>query len=233
MEKFAISRLIGAPPGYVGYEEGGQLTEKVRRKPYSVILLDEVEKAHPDIFNMLLQVLDEGSLTDSLGKKIDFKNTVIIMTSNLGARQVKDFGNGVRFGTESMKSQETKNIKNTIEKSLKKAFSPEFLNRVDEIVVFNSLEKEDLKRIITIEIDKLKNRLKELGYNLKITTKALNFLCEKGFDKKYGARPLKRAIQNYVEDLIAEEIVKSKIKEGSNIKIDHNTKSEKLNIIKL
>ena len=233
MEKFAISRLIGAPPGYVGYEEGGQLTEKVRRKPYSVILLDEVEKAHPDIFNMLLQVLDEGSLTDSLGKKIDFKNTVIIMTSNLGARQVKDFGNGVGFGTESMKSQETKNIKNTIEKSLKKAFSPEFLNRVDEIVVFNSLEKEDLKRIITIEIDKLKNRLKELGYNLKITTKALNFLCEKGFDKKYGARPLKRAIQNYVEDLIAEEIVKSKIKEGSNIKIDHNTKSEKLNIIKL
>ena len=233
MEKFAISRLIGAPPGYVGYEEGGQLTEKVRRKPYSVILLDEVEKAHPDIFNMLLQVLDEGSLTDSLGRKVDFKNTVIIMTSNLGARQVKDFGNGVGFGTESMKSQETKNIKNTIEKSLKKAFSPEFLNRVDEIVVFNSLEKEDLKRIITIEIDKLKNRLKELGYNLKITTKALNFLCEKGFDKKYGARPLKRAIQNYVEDLIAEEIVKSKIKEGSSIKIDHNTKSEKLNIIKL
>ncbi|MDB9966964.1 ATP-dependent Clp protease ATP-binding subunit, partial [Flavobacteriaceae bacterium] len=158
MEKFAISRLIGAPPGYVGYEEGGQLTEKVRRKPYSVILLDEVEKAHPDIFNMLLQVLDEGSLTDSLGRKVDFKNTVIIMTSNLGARQVKDFGNGVGFGTESMKSQETKNIKNTIEKSLKKAFSPEFLNRVDEIVVFNSLEKEDLKRIITIEIDKLKNR---------------------------------------------------------------------------
>lgn len=233
MEKFAISRLIGAPPGYVGYEEGGQLTEKVRRKPYSVILLDEVEKAHPDIFNMLLQVLDEGSLTDSLGRKVDFKNTVIIMTSNLGARQVKDFGNGVGFGTESMKSQETKNIKNTIEKSLKKAFSPEFLNRVDEIVVFNSLEKDDLKKIITIEIDKLKNRLTELGYNLKISSKALNFLCEKGFDKKYGARPLKRAIQNYVEDLIAEEIVKSKIKEGSNIKIDHNSKSEKLNIIKL
>ena len=233
MEKFAISRLIGAPPGYVGYEEGGQLTEKVRRKPYSVILLDEVEKAHPDIFNMLLQVLDEGSLTDSLGRKVDFKNTVIIMTSNLGARQVKDFGNGVGFGTESMKSQETKNIKNTIEKSLKKAFSPEFLNRVDEIVVFNSLEKDDLKKIITIEIDKLKNRLTELGYNLIISSKALNFLCEKGFDKKYGARPLKRAIQNYVEDLIAEEIVKSKIKEGSNIKIDHNSKSEKLNIIKL
>ncbi|MDB4050679.1 ATP-dependent Clp protease ATP-binding subunit [Flavobacteriaceae bacterium] len=233
MEKFAVSRLIGAPPGYVGYEEGGQLTEKVRRKPYSVILLDEVEKAHPDIFNMLLQVLDEGSLTDSLGRKVDFKNTVIIMTSNLGARQVKDFGNGVGFGTESMKSQESKNIKNTIEKSLKKAFSPEFLNRVDEIVIFNSLEKEDLKKIISIELDKLKNRLKDLGYSLKISAKALSFLCEKGFDKKYGARPLKRAIQNYVEDLIAEEIVKSKINEGSSIKIDHDSKSLKLKIIKL
>ena len=233
MEKFAVSRLIGAPPGYVGYEEGGQLTEKVRRKPYSVILLDEVEKAHPDIFNMLLQVLDEGSLTDSLGRKVDFKNTVIIMTSNLGARQVKDFGNGVGFGTESMKSQESKNIKNTIEKSLKKAFSPEFLNRVDEIVIFNSLEKEDLKKIISIELDKLKNRLKDLGYSLKISAKALSFLCEKGFDKKYGARPLKRAIQNHVEDLIAEEIVKSKIKEGSSIKIDHDSKSLKLKIIKL
>ena len=233
MEKFAVSRLIGAPPGYVGYEEGGQLTEKVRRKPYSVILLDEVEKAHPDIFNMLLQVLDEGSLTDSLGRKVDFNNTVIIMTSNLGARQVKDFGNGVGFGTESMKSQESKNIKNTIEKSLKKAFSPEFLNRVDEIVIFNSLEKEDLKKIISIELDKLKNRLKDLGYSLKISSKALSFLCEKGFDKKYGARPLKRAIQNHVEDLIAEEIVKSKIKEGSSIKIDHDSKSLKLKIIKL
>ena len=215
MEKFAVSRLIGAPPGYVGYEEGGQLTEKVRRKPYSVILLDEVEKAHPDIFNMLLQVLDEGSLTDSLGRKVDFKNTVIIMTSNLGARQVKDFGNGVGFGTESMKSQEAKNIKSTIEKSLKKAFSPEFLNRVDEIVVFNSLEKNDLKKIINIELEKLKKRLNELGYEIKISAKALSFLCEKGFDKKYGARPLKRAIQNYVEDLIAEEIVKSNIKEGN------------------
>ena len=233
MEKFAVSRLIGAPPGYVGYEEGGQLTEKVRRKPYSVILLDEVEKAHPDIFNMLLQVLDEGSLTDSLGRKVDFKNTVIIMTSNLGARQVKDFGNGVGFGTESMKSQEAKNIKSTIEKSLKKAFSPEFLNRVDEIVVFNSLEKSDLKKIINIELDKLKKRLKELGYEIKISAKALSFLCEKGFDKKYGARPLKRAIQNYVEDLIAEEIVKSNIKEGNKFKIDCNKNNTELNIIKI
>ena len=233
MEKFAVSRLIGAPPGYVGYEEGGQLTEKVRRKPYSVILLDEVEKAHPDIFNMLLQVLDEGSLTDSLGRKVDFKNTVIIMTSNLGARQVKDFGNGVGFGTESMISQESKNIKNTIEKSLKKAFSPEFLNRVDEIVIFNSLEKDDLKKILNIELEKLKNRLKELGYEIKISPKAITFLCDKGFDKKYGARPLKRAIQNYVEDLIAEEIVKSTIKEGVKFKIECNKDNSKLNVIKL
>jgi ATP-dependent Clp protease ATP-binding subunit ClpC len=171
MEKFAVSRLIGAPPGYVGYEEGGQLTEKVRRKPYSVILLDEVEKAHPDIFNMLLQVLDEGTLTDSLGRKIDFKNTVIIMTSNLGAREVKDFGNGVGFGTEALKAQESKNIRNTIEKSLKKAFSPEFLNRVDEIVIFNSLEKDDLKKIIDIELQTLLKRTKDLGYNVKISSK--------------------------------------------------------------
>ena len=228
MEKFAVSRLIGAPPGYIGYEEGGQLTEKVRRKPYSVILLDEVEKAHPDVFNMLLQVLDEGILTDSLGRKIDFKNTVIIMTSNIGAREVKDFGNGVGFGTESLKAQESKNIRKTIEKSLKKAFSPEFLNRVDEIVIFNSLEKEDLKKIIKIELNYLIKRTKELGYNIKVTPKALNFLCEKGFDKKYGARPLKRAIQKYVEDLLAEEIVKTKLKLGDSMKLDWDGKSEKL-----
>jgi ATP-dependent Clp protease ATP-binding subunit ClpC len=233
MEKFAISRLIGAPPGYVGYEEGGQLTEKVRRKPYSVILLDEIEKAHPDVFNMLLQILDEGVMTDSLGRKIDFKNTIIIMTSNLGARQVKDFGNGVGFGTEAVKSQESKNIRSTIEKSLKKAFSPEFLNRIDEIVIFNSLEKEDLKKIISIELEKLKSRIKDLGYEIKISKKAVNFLCEKGYDKKYGARPLKRAIQNYIEDLIAEEIVQSKLKKGNNIKIDWNGKSEKLDLISL
>ena len=231
MEKFAVSKLIGAPPGYVGYEEGGQLTEKVRRKPYSVILLDEIEKAHPDIFNMLLQILDEGVITDSLGRKIDFKNTVIIMTSNLGARQVKDFGNGVGFGTEAVKAQESKNIRGTIEKSLKKAFSPEFLNRIDEIVIFNSLEKEDLRKIISIELEKLKLRVKDLGYEIKISTKAINFLCEKGYDKKYGARPLKRAIQNYVEDLIAEEIVQSKLKKGNKIKIDWNGKSKKLNLI--
>ena len=228
MEKFAISRLIGAPPGYVGYEEGGQLTEKVRRKPYSVILLDEVEKAHPDIFNMLLQVLDEGTLTDSLGRKVDFKNTVIIMTSNLGARQVKDFGNGVGFGTEAVKSQESKNIRGTIEKSLKKAFSPEFLNRVDEIVIFNSLEKEDLKKIIDIELQTLVKRTNELGYKIKISKKAVNFLCEKGYDKKYGARPLKRAIQKYVEDLLADEIVKSKLNIGDAIIMDWDGESDYL-----
>ena len=230
MEKFAISRLIGAPPGYVGYEEGGQLTEKVRRKPYSVILLDEVEKAHPDIFNMLLQVLDEGTLTDSLGRKVDFKNTVIIMTSNLGARKVKDFGNGVGFGTEAVKSQEAKNIRSTIEKSLKKAFSPEFLNRVDEIVIFNSLEKEDLKKIIDIELQTLIKRTKDLGYEIKISAKALNFLCDKGFDKKYGARPLKRSIQKYVEDLLAEEIIKTKLNKGDSINIDWDGKSDSLKI---
>ena len=228
MEKFAVSRLIGAPPGYVGYEEGGQLTEKVRRKPYSVILLDEVEKAHPDVFNMLLQVLDEGTLTDSLGRKVDFKNTVIIMTSNLGAREVKDFGNGVGFGTDSLLAQESKNIRSTIEKSLKKAFSPEFLNRVDEIVIFNSLEKEDLKKIIELELKTLVHRTRELGYDVKITAKALSFLCDKGYDKKYGARPLKRAIQKYVEDLLAEEIVKEKLKTGDEIKIDWDGKSENL-----
>ena len=228
MEKFAVSRLIGAPPGYIGYEEGGQLTEKVRRKPYSVILLDEVEKAHPDVFNMLLQVLDEGILTDSIGRKIDFKNTVIIMTSNIGAREVKDFGNGVGFGTESVKSQESKNIRKTIEKSLKKAFSPEFLNRVDEIVVFNSLDKNDLKKIIEIEIELLVKRTKEIGYNITISKKAIDFICDKGFDKKYGARPLKRAIQKYVEDLLAEEIVKTQLNFGDSIKIDWDGKSKKL-----
>tara|TARA_B100001094_G_scaffold100373_1_gene96498 strand:- start:6536 stop:9073 length:2538 start_codon:yes stop_codon:yes gene_type:complete len=231
MEKFAISRLIGAPPGYVGYEEGGQLTEKVRRKPYSVILLDEVEKAHPDIFNMLLQVLDEGTLTDSLGRKVDFKNTVIIMTSNLGARKVKDFGNGVGFGTEAVKSQESKNIRGTIEKSLKKSFSPEFLNRVDEIVIFNTLEKDDLKKIINIELQSLVKRTKELGYDIKISTKALNFLCDKGFDKKYGARPLKRSIQKYIEDLLAEEIIKSKLNSDTVINIDWDGKSDFLKIL--
>ncbi|MGB1349784.1 MAG: ATP-dependent Clp protease ATP-binding subunit [Flavobacteriaceae bacterium] len=228
MEKFAISRLVGAPPGYVGYEEGGQLTEKVRRKPYSVILLDEIEKAHPDVYNMLLQVLDDGFLTDSLGRKIDFSNTIIIMTSNVGARKLKDFGNGVGFGTSAQKMQESSNARSVIENALKKAFAPEFLNRIDDVVVFNTLEKNDIDKIIDIELDKLLNRINELGYKLKLSKKAKSFIAEKGFDKQYGARPLKRAIQKYVEDLIAEEIIKSNIQSGDTISIDLNKETDSL-----
>ena len=228
MEKFAISRLVGAPPGYVGYEEGGQLTEKVRRKPYSVILLDEIEKAHPDVYNMLLQVLDDGFLTDSLGRKIDFSNTIIIMTSNVGARKLKDFGNGVGFGTSAQKMQESSNARSVIENALKKAFAPEFLNRIDDVVVFNTLEKNDIDKIIDIELDKLLNRIDELGYKLKLSKKAKSFIAEKGFDKQYGARPLKRAIQKYVEDLIAEEIIKSNIESGDTISIDLNKETDSL-----
>ena len=214
MEKFAISRLIGAPPGYIGYEEGGQLTEKVRRKPYAVILLDEIEKAHPDVFNMLLQVLDDGYLTDSLGRKIDFRNSIIIMTSNIGARKLKDFGQGVGFGTSAREAQAADNAKSIIENALKKAFAPEFLNRIDDVVVFNTLEKEDIDKIIDIELEKLLLRIQNLGYKLTISKTAKNYIAEKGFDKQYGARPLKRAIQKYVEDLLAEEIINSSLKEG-------------------
>ncbi|KSA12174.1 ATP-dependent Clp protease ATP-binding subunit [Maribacter dokdonensis] len=230
MEKFAISRLVGAPPGYVGYEEGGQLTEKVRRKPYSVILLDEVEKAHPDVFNMLLQVLDDGFLTDSLGRKIDFRNTIIIMTSNIGARQLKDFGQGVGFGTAAKKSQEDAHQKGVIENALKKAFAPEFLNRIDDVIVFNALEREDIHKIIDIELAKLFKRIKDIGYHLNLTDEAKDYIAEKGFDKQYGARPLKRAIQKYIEDALAEEIVNSKLKEGDSIYIDLDKKSEELTI---
>ncbi|VAW12524.1 ATP-dependent Clp protease, ATP-binding subunit ClpC [hydrothermal vent metagenome] len=230
MEKFAISRLVGAPPGYVGYEEGGQLTEKVRRKPYSVILLDEVEKAHPDVFNMLLQVLDDGFLTDSLGRKIDFRNTIIIMTSNIGARQLKDFGQGVGFGTSAKKSQADSYQKGVIENALKKAFAPEFLNRIDDVVVFNSLEREDIHKIIDIELAKLFARIKDIGYELKLTDKAKDYIAEKGFDKQYGARPLKRAIQKYIEDTLAEEIVNSKLEEGDTIFMDLDKKKEELTI---
>ena len=230
MEKFAISRLVGAPPGYVGYEEGGQLTEKVRRKPYAVILLDEIEKAHPDVFNMLLQVLDDGFLTDSLGRKIDFSNTIIIMTSNVGARKLKDFGTGVGFGTAAQKQQESSNARGVIENALKKAFAPEFLNRIDDVVVFNTLEKEDIYKIIDIELAKLLDRILELGYKLKLSKKAKNFIAEKGFDKQYGARPLKRAIQKYVEDAIAEEIIKSNIQEGDTITMDLKKEYEGLTI---
>lgn len=230
MEKFAISRLVGAPPGYVGYEEGGQLTEKVRRKPYSVILLDEVEKAHPDVFNMLLQVLDDGYLTDSLGRKIDFRNTIIIMTSNIGSRQLKDFGQGVGFGTAAMKSQEDTYQKGVIENALKKAFAPEFLNRIDDVVVFNALEREDIHKIIDIELSKLFLRIKDIGYDLHLSEKAKDYIAEKGFDKQYGARPLKRAIQKYIEDVLAEEIVNSKLEEGDSIYMDLNEEKQELTI---
>lgn len=232
MEKFAISRLIGAPPGYVGYEEGGQLSEKVRRRPYSVILLDEVEKAHPDVFNMLLQVLDDGFLTDSLGRKIDFQNTILIMTSNIGARQLKDFGTGVGFSTSAQKAQSQDIERGVIEGALKKAFAPEFLNRIDDIVVFNPLEKEDIKKIVSIELAKLITRVEKLGYQLSLTEKAKDFLVEKGYDKKYGARPLSRAIQKHVEDQIAEKIVSNQIEEGDHIHLDWDKKSEKLKLSK-
>ena len=230
MEKFAISRLIGAPPGYVGYEEGGQLTEKVRRKPYSVILLDEIEKAHPDVFNMLLQVLDDGHITDSLGRKIDFRNTIIIMTSNIGARKLKDFGTGIGFGTASQKAQEDANAVKIIENALKKSFAPEFLNRIDDVVVFNPLEKEDINKIIDIELDKLLIRIKDLGYILKLSKSAKDYIADKGFDKRYGARPLKRAIQKYIEDALAEEIVSSHLQEGDKINIDLDKKEQELKI---
>ncbi len=230
MEKFAISRLIGAPPGYVGYEEGGQLTEKVRRKPYAVILLDEVEKAHPDVFNMLLQVLDDGYLTDSLGRKIDFRNTIIIMTSNIGARKLKDFGQGVGFGTSSQRSQADENARSVIENALKKAFAPEFLNRIDDVVIFNSLEREDIHKIIDIELVKLFSRIGSLGYRLTLSDKAKDYIAEKGFDKQYGARPLNRAIQKYIEDALAEEIISSKLKEGDKIFMDLDEEKNELTI---
>ncbi|MGY5846670.1 ATP-dependent Clp protease ATP-binding subunit [Salegentibacter sp. HM20] len=230
MEKFAVSRLIGAPPGYVGYEEGGQLTEKVRRKPYAVILLDEIEKAHPDVFNMMLQVLDDGYLTDSLGRKIDFRNTIIIMTSNIGARKLKDFGQGVGFGTSSIRSQADENARSVIENALKKAFAPEFLNRIDDVVIFNSLEKEDIHKIIDIELGKLFGRIGALGYDLKLSEKAKDFIAEKGWDKQYGARPLNRAIQKYIEDALAEEIITSKLKEGDKIFMDLDEKKNELTI---
>lgn len=230
MEKFAISRLVGAPPGYVGYEEGGQLTEKVRRKPYCVVLLDEIEKAHPDVFNMMLQVLDDGFLTDSLGRKIDFRNTIIIMTSNIGARQLKDFGQGVGFGTSSKMAQAEEHSKGVIENALKKAFAPEFLNRIDDVIVFNVLEQEHINSIISIELDKLYSRVKDLGYQLQVTDKAKEFIAEKGFDKQFGARPLKRAIQKYVEDPLAEQIITAKISEGDQIVIDIDESNQELKI---
>ncbi len=232
MEKFAVSRLVGAPPGYVGYEEGGQLTEKVRRKPYSIILLDEIEKAHPDVFNLLLQAMDDGEMTDSLGRKIDFKNTVIIMTSNIGTRKLKEFGAGIGFSTTSKKDNLDEHTKSVLENSLKKTFAPEFLNRLDDVILFNNLSKADIDVIIDIEIKKLKERLKDLNYELKLTKKAKNYIAKKGFDENFGARPLKRAIQKYIEDPFAEEIIQGKVGEGDQIKIDYNEKNDKISLSK-
>ncbi|MGE5106503.1 MAG: ATP-dependent Clp protease ATP-binding subunit [Sphingobacteriales bacterium] len=228
MEKFTVSRLIGAPPGYVGYEEGGQLTEKVRRKPYSVILLDEIEKAHPDIYNILLQVLDDGQLTDGLGRKIDFKNTLIIMTSNIGARQLKDFGEGVGFATASRVQNQDESNKAVIEKALKRTFSPEFLNRIDDVVIFNSLEKHHIFEIIDILMKGVLKRLNTLGFSLELTEDAKTFLSEKGYDQQFGARPLHRAIQKYLEDPLAEEILNMNIKEGDVLIADQDKENQKL-----
>jgi ATP-dependent Clp protease ATP-binding subunit ClpC len=219
MEKFAVSRLVGAPPGYVGYEEGGQLTEKVRRKPYSIVLLDEIEKAHPDVFNLLLQALDDGQLTDSAGRKINFKNTIIIMTSNIGSRQLKDFGQGVGFSTSAKKDGADNHSAGIIQNALKKAFAPEFLNRIDDVVMFNSLEKEDIHKIIDIELQSLYGRIEELGYHITLSKEAKDHIADKGYDQAYGARPLKRAIQKYLEDPLAEEIIQSKVVEGCSIDV--------------
>ena len=228
MEKFSVSRIVGAPPGYVGYEEGGQLTEKVRRKPYSVVLLDEIEKAHPDVFHLLLQVLDEGRLTDSLGRNIDFKNTIIIMTSNIGTRQLKDFGQGVGFNINKSADSDNENAKYVIQKALKKAFAPEFLNRIDDVVMFNQLDKKQIHRIIDIELKDLYKRVESLNYKLKISTAAKDFIAEKGYDPQFGARPLKRAIQKYLEDEMAEIIIKASITEGDTISVGFDKKNEKL-----
>ena len=230
MEKFSVSRLVGAPPGYIGYEEGGQLTEKVRRKPYSVVLLDEIEKAHPDVFHILLQVLDEGQLTDSLGRRVDFKNTIIIMTSNIGTRQLKDFGSGVGFNTAAKQAQSSEYAKSVIQNALKKAFAPEFLNRIDDVVMFNSLSKNDIYKIIDIELKGLFDRVLTLGYKIKISPAAKDFIIEKGYDANFGARPLKRAIQKYVEDPMAEVIIKASVAEGDLISVSYNKKKDHLTI---
>jgi len=231
MEKFAISRLIGAPPGYIGYEEGGQLTEKVRRKPYSVVLLDEIEKAHPDISNLLLQILDEGHITDSLGRNIDFRNTIIIMTSNIGSRQLKDFGNGIGFNTNAKKDNFDNESKTIIEKALKKQFSPEFLNRIDETILFKTLNKDNILTIVDLEVNHIINRIKKLGYTAKISKDARVFIADEGYDRKNGVRPLKRAIQRLFEDPISQLIIDSLIEKGEtiNVKLSKDKKSLKFN----
>src|SRR6187431_3128733 len=228
MEKFTVSRLIGAPPGYVGYEEGGQLTEKVRRKPYSVVLLDEIEKAHPDIYNILLQVLDDGQLTDGLGRKVDFKNTLIIMTSNIGVRQLKDFGQGVGFATATRIQNADENNKAVIEKALKRTFSPEFLNRIDDVIIFNSLSKENIFEIIDILMKGVMKRLVNLGFTMELTPGAKDFIAEKGYDSQFGARPLHRAIQKYLEDPLAEEILSMQVKQGDILIADLDKENQKI-----
>ena len=228
MEKFAVSRLVGAPPGYVGHDEGGQLTEKIRRKPYSVILLDEIEKAHPEVFNLLLQVLDDGQLTDSFGRKVNFKNTIIIMTSNTGSRQLKDFGTGIGFATSNKLAAAEEETKAVIEKELKKKFAPEFLNRVDDVVMFNSLSKENINEIIKIELERLIERVDKMEYKLTITDSAIEYIASEGFDPQYGARPLKRAIQRHVEDVLTEDIIQYNPEKGSNLILDYNSETEKM-----
>ena len=229
LEKFAVSRLVGAPPGYVGYEEGGQLTEKVRRKPYSVVLLDEIEKAHPDVFNLLLQVLDDGRLTDSFGRCIDFRNTIIIMTSNIGTRQLKDFGRGVGFSTPSTNGEVDKDFsRSVIQKALNKAFAPEFINRIDDIVMFDQLDKEAIRKIIDIELQGLYKRVTDLGYTLELTDAAKDFVATKGYDVQFGARPLRRAIQKYIEDEMAELIICASVGEGSTIVIDFDANEQRI-----
>jgi ATP-dependent Clp protease ATP-binding subunit ClpC len=230
-DKFTATKLIGAPPGYVGYESGGQLTEKVKRKPYSVILLDEIEKAHPDIFQTLLQVLDEGHMTDGLGRKIDFKNTVIIMTSNCGVRDLQDFGTGIGFSTNSYEKQKEA-AEGVLRKAVSKQFAPEFINRLDDIIVFESLKKDGIRKIVDIELNDLYQRVLENGYSVFLDESAKEFLMDTGYDQKFGARPLKRVIQNYVEDLIAESFIDGKISEGDSLRITHRAGESKLTLKK-
>ena len=230
MEKFSISRLVGAPPGYVGYEEGGQLTEKIRRKPYSVILLDEIEKAHPDIFNVLLQVMDDGILTDGLGRKIDFRNVILIMTSNIGARDLSDFGEGIGFNTQNKEDNKNEAMKATIQQALRKTFNPEFINRLDDIIVFNSLQEKHIFQIINIMLDQLDKRIKDMGYSIEISQEAKEFLIAKGYDKQYGARPLARTIQKYIEYPVAEEVLKKNINLGDTLRIEHTKGKETLDV---
>jgi ATP-dependent Clp protease ATP-binding subunit ClpC len=222
MEKFAVSRLIGAPPGYVGHEEGGQLTEKVRRKPYSIILFDEIEKAHKDVYNILLQLLDDGQLTDSMGRKVNFKNCMVIMTSNIGVKKLQDFGSGVGFGTKTKLDSQDSLKDEVLQKELKNHFPPEFLNRLDDVIIFKSLSKGDIGKIVELEVGKLKSRVLEIGYVLQNNRNAKDFLIESGYDEEYGARPLNRAIQKYVEDPVSEEILKGNVEEGQTIKVSYS-----------